>query len=129
MEESLQPKERDKTWKGTDFSWFIWADSTGRLILTVKRKISFLAALKHFSWCFWFDRNPEVLETFNFLENADDSDEEEYDEGDIMEDVPDRSDKRRIKKHKIKVCGNFSGNCSEWYNDLKVIFLSIWLFV
>uniref|UniRef100_A0A8C1I276 Striatin, calmodulin binding protein 3 n=1 Tax=Cyprinus carpio carpio TaxID=630221 RepID=A0A8C1I276_CYPCA len=48
-------------------------------------------------------RNPEVLETFNFLENADDSDEEEEDEGDIMEDVPDRSDKRRIKKHKIKV--------------------------
>ncbi|RXN20755.1 striatin-3-like protein [Labeo rohita] len=48
-------------------------------------------------------RNPEVLETFNFLENADDSDEEEDDEGDIMEDVPDRSDKRRIKKHKIKV--------------------------
>uniref|UniRef100_A0A672QFQ6 Striatin-3-like n=1 Tax=Sinocyclocheilus grahami TaxID=75366 RepID=A0A672QFQ6_SINGR len=38
-------------------------------------------------------RNPEVLETFNFLENADDSDEEEEDEGDIMEDVPDRSDK------------------------------------
>uniref|UniRef100_A0A8C1FGF7 Striatin, calmodulin binding protein 3 n=1 Tax=Cyprinus carpio carpio TaxID=630221 RepID=A0A8C1FGF7_CYPCA len=36
-------------------------------------------------------RNPEVLETFNFLENADDSDEEEEDEGDIMEDVPDRS--------------------------------------
>uniref|UniRef100_A0A672QFE9 Striatin-3-like n=1 Tax=Sinocyclocheilus grahami TaxID=75366 RepID=A0A672QFE9_SINGR len=48
-------------------------------------------------------RNPEVLETFNFLENADDSDEEEEDEGDIMEDVPDRSDKRTIKKHKIKV--------------------------
>uniref|UniRef100_A0A9J7ZR37 Striatin, calmodulin binding protein 3 n=1 Tax=Cyprinus carpio carpio TaxID=630221 RepID=A0A9J7ZR37_CYPCA len=48
-------------------------------------------------------RNPEVLETFNFLENADDSDEEEDDEGDIMEDVPDRSNKRRIKKHKIKV--------------------------
>uniref|UniRef100_A0A8C2AQ70 Striatin, calmodulin binding protein 3 n=1 Tax=Cyprinus carpio TaxID=7962 RepID=A0A8C2AQ70_CYPCA len=39
-------------------------------------------------------RNPEVLETFNFLENADDSDEEEDDEGDIMEDVPDRSNKR-----------------------------------
>uniref|UniRef100_A0A672M0X3 Striatin-3 n=1 Tax=Sinocyclocheilus grahami TaxID=75366 RepID=A0A672M0X3_SINGR len=49
------------------------------------------------------NRNPEVLETFNFLENADDSDEEEDDEGDIMEDVPDRSNKRRIKKHKIKV--------------------------
>lgn len=49
------------------------------------------------------NRNPEVLETFNFLENADDSDEEEDEEGDIMEDVPDRSDKRRIKKHKIKV--------------------------
>uniref|UniRef100_A0A673MQL6 Striatin, calmodulin binding protein 3 n=1 Tax=Sinocyclocheilus rhinocerous TaxID=307959 RepID=A0A673MQL6_9TELE len=49
------------------------------------------------------NRNPEVLETFNFLENADDSDEEEDDEGDIMEDVPDRSNKRRIKKHKMKV--------------------------
>ncbi|XP_016349968.1 striatin-3-like [Sinocyclocheilus anshuiensis] len=49
------------------------------------------------------NRNPEVLETLNFLENADDSDEEEDDEGDIMEDVPDRSNKRRIKKHKIKV--------------------------
>ncbi|KAL0968982.1 hypothetical protein UPYG_G00220820 [Umbra pygmaea] len=45
-------------------------------------------------------RNPgDVLETFNFLENADDSDEDE--EGDLMEDV-DRG-KHTIKKHKIKV--------------------------
>ncbi|XP_022528335.2 striatin-3 isoform X2 [Astyanax mexicanus] len=50
-------------------------------------------------------RNPgDVLETFNFLENADDSDEEEEDEeGDLMEDLSNRTDKQRIKKHKIKV--------------------------
>ncbi|KAG8449609.1 hypothetical protein GDO86_016305 [Hymenochirus boettgeri] len=42
----------------------------------------------------------DVLETFNFLESADDSDED--DEGDIIEDIPDRKDKQRInKKHKI----------------------------
>ncbi|XP_063295794.1 striatin-3 isoform X2 [Pelobates fuscus] len=42
----------------------------------------------------------DVLETFNFLENADDSDEE--DEGDIIEDVTDGKDQQRInKKHKI----------------------------
>ncbi|KAI4902191.1 hypothetical protein NFI96_029561 [Prochilodus magdalenae] len=49
-------------------------------------------------------RNPgDVLETFNFLENADDSDEEEDEEGDLMEDISNRTDKQRIKKHKIKV--------------------------
>uniref|UniRef100_A0A8B9RNH9 Striatin, calmodulin binding protein 3 n=1 Tax=Astyanax mexicanus TaxID=7994 RepID=A0A8B9RNH9_ASTMX len=49
-------------------------------------------------------RNPgDVLETFNFLENADDSDEEEDEEGDLMEDLSNRTDKQRIKKHKIKV--------------------------
>lgn len=48
-------------------------------------------------------RNPgDVLETFNFLENADDSDEDEDEEGDMMEDISDR-EKHRIKKHKIKV--------------------------
>lgn len=72
-----------------------------------------------------FNRNPEVLETFNFLENADDSDEEDDDEGDIMEDVPDRSDKRRIKKHKIKVCNHDILHV----NDLKVIILRIWKFM
>ncbi|XP_018087675.1 striatin-3 isoform X2 [Xenopus laevis] len=42
----------------------------------------------------------DVLETFNFLESADDSDEE--DEGDLIEDVPDRREKQQInKKHKI----------------------------
>ncbi|XP_075469298.1 striatin-3 isoform X2 [Ascaphus truei] len=42
----------------------------------------------------------DVLETFNFLESADDSDEE--DEGDIIEDVTDGKDKQRMnKKHKI----------------------------
>uniref|UniRef100_A0A6Q2YZS6 Striatin-3 n=1 Tax=Esox lucius TaxID=8010 RepID=A0A6Q2YZS6_ESOLU len=47
-------------------------------------------------------RNPgDVLETFNFLENADDSDEDDDEEGDLMEDI-DRG-KRTIKKHKIKV--------------------------
>ncbi|XP_026856144.1 striatin-3 isoform X1 [Electrophorus electricus] len=49
-------------------------------------------------------RNPgDVLETFNFLENADDSDEEEDEEGDITEDVSNRTNKQRMKKHKIKV--------------------------
>uniref|UniRef100_A0AAR2JY75 Striatin-3 n=1 Tax=Pygocentrus nattereri TaxID=42514 RepID=A0AAR2JY75_PYGNA len=48
--------------------------------------------------------NPgDVLETFNFLENADDSDEEEDEEGDLMEDISNRTDKQRVKKHKIKV--------------------------
>lgn len=53
--------------------------------------------------CFHPARNPgDVLETFNFLENADDSDEDEDEEGDMMEDISDR-EKHRIKKHKIKV--------------------------
>ncbi|KAM9148240.1 striatin-3 isoform 3-T3 [Pangshura tecta] len=42
----------------------------------------------------------DVLETFNFLENADDSDEEE--ENDMIEDIADGKEKHRInKKHKI----------------------------
>lgn len=42
----------------------------------------------------------DVLETFNFLESADDSDEE--DEGDLIEEVTDGKDKQRLnKKHKI----------------------------
>uniref|UniRef100_A0A663MDK5 Striatin 3 n=1 Tax=Athene cunicularia TaxID=194338 RepID=A0A663MDK5_ATHCN len=42
----------------------------------------------------------DVLETFNFLENADDSDEEE--ESDMIEDIAEGKDKHRInKKHKI----------------------------
>ncbi|XP_062325268.1 striatin-3 isoform X1 [Osmerus eperlanus] len=45
----------------------------------------------------------DVLETFNFLENADDSDEEEDEEGDLMEEESDRTIKHRIKKHKVKV--------------------------
>ncbi|XP_015671630.1 striatin-3 isoform X2 [Protobothrops mucrosquamatus] len=46
-------------------------------------------------------RNPsDVLETFNFLENADDSDEEE--ENDIIEDITEGKEKHRMnKKHKI----------------------------
>ncbi|XP_053107799.1 striatin-3 isoform X4 [Hemicordylus capensis] len=46
-------------------------------------------------------RNPgDVLETFNFLENADDSDEEE--ESDMIEDIAEGKGKHRInKKHKI----------------------------
>uniref|UniRef100_A0A3Q2QAB0 Striatin, calmodulin binding protein 3 n=1 Tax=Fundulus heteroclitus TaxID=8078 RepID=A0A3Q2QAB0_FUNHE len=40
------------------------------------------------------------LETFNFLENAEDSDEEDDEEGDLMDDIS--SDKQhRTKKHKI----------------------------
>ncbi|XP_069807308.1 striatin-3 isoform X4 [Dendropsophus ebraccatus] len=42
----------------------------------------------------------DVLETFNFLESADDSDEEE--EGDLIEEVTVGKDKQRLnKKHKI----------------------------
>ncbi|XP_007637120.1 striatin-3 isoform X5 [Cricetulus griseus] len=40
----------------------------------------------------------DVLETFNFLENADDSDEEE---NDMIEGIPEGKDKLRINKHKI----------------------------
>ncbi|XP_059135422.1 striatin-3 isoform X3 [Peromyscus eremicus] len=40
----------------------------------------------------------DVLETFNFLENADDSDEEE---NDMIEGIPEGKDKLRISKHKI----------------------------
>lgn len=50
----------------------------------------------------YFCRNPgDVLETFNFLENADDSDEEE--ESDMIEDIAEGKEKHRInKKHKVK---------------------------
>ncbi|XP_054018076.1 striatin-3 isoform X4 [Dryobates pubescens] len=42
----------------------------------------------------------DVLETFNFLENADDSDEDE--ESDMIEDIAEGKEKHRInKKHKI----------------------------
>ncbi|XP_039560752.1 striatin-3 isoform X5 [Passer montanus] len=42
----------------------------------------------------------DVLETFNFLENADDSDEEE--ENDMIEDIAEGKEKHRLnKKHKI----------------------------
>lgn len=52
--------------------------------------------------CFYFSRNSgDVLETFNFLENADDSDEEE--ESDMIEDIAEGKEKHRInKKHKVK---------------------------
>ncbi|XP_075883965.1 striatin-3 [Nelusetta ayraudi] len=48
-------------------------------------------------------RSPgDVLETFNFLENAEDSDEDEDEEGDLMDDIS--ADKHhRNKKHKTKV--------------------------
>lgn len=50
-----------------------------------------------------FYRNSgDVLETFNFLENADDSDEEE--ESDMIEDIAEGKEKHRInKKHKVKI--------------------------
>ncbi|XP_024087352.1 striatin-3 isoform X2 [Pongo pygmaeus] len=41
----------------------------------------------------------DVLETFNFLENADDSDEDE--ENDMIEGIPEGKDKHRMNKHKI----------------------------
>uniref|UniRef100_A0A8C3IQ52 Striatin 3 n=1 Tax=Chrysemys picta bellii TaxID=8478 RepID=A0A8C3IQ52_CHRPI len=56
-----------------------------------------------FLFCFvLFCRNSgDVLETFNFLENADDSDEEE--ENDMIEDIAEGKEKLRInKKHKVK---------------------------
>lgn len=43
----------------------------------------------------------DVLETFNFLENADDSDEEE--ENDMIEGIPEGKDKHRINKHKVRI--------------------------
>ncbi|KAJ8291154.1 hypothetical protein GJAV_G00022000 [Gymnothorax javanicus] len=48
-------------------------------------------------------RNTDVLETFNFLENADDSDEDEDEEGDLMDDIAERTEKHRINKHKMKI--------------------------
>ncbi|XP_055018818.1 striatin-3, partial [Boleophthalmus pectinirostris] len=50
-------------------------------------------------------RSPgDVLETFNFLENAEDSDEEEDEEGEG--EVMDLSEKPRAKKHKIHQAGH-----------------------
>ncbi|XP_061531373.1 striatin-3 isoform X1 [Phycodurus eques] len=43
----------------------------------------------------------DVLETFNFLENADDSDEDEDEDGELMDDISD--DVRHPQKHKNKV--------------------------
>lgn len=56
---------------------------------------------------FVFCRNPgDVLETFNFLENADDSDEEE---NDMIEDIAEGKEKHRInKKHKVNKCLSLS---------------------
>ncbi|XP_039597165.1 LOW QUALITY PROTEIN: striatin-3 [Polypterus senegalus] len=46
----------------------------------------------------------DVLETFNFLENADDSDEDEDEEEGDLDDISDGKGKHRInKKHKIKI--------------------------
>lgn len=55
------------------------------------------------SVCLSVSRSPgDALETFNFLENAEDSDEEEDEEGDLMDDIA--TDKHhRAKKHKTKV--------------------------
>ncbi|XP_057715532.1 striatin-3 isoform X1 [Corythoichthys intestinalis] len=43
----------------------------------------------------------DVLETFNFLENAEDSDEEEDEDGELMDDIGD--DIKHHRKHKNKV--------------------------
>uniref|UniRef100_H3CA87 Striatin-3 n=1 Tax=Tetraodon nigroviridis TaxID=99883 RepID=H3CA87_TETNG len=46
-------------------------------------------------------RSPgDVLETFNFLENAEDSDEDEEEDGDLMDDVS-PSKAHRSKKHRV----------------------------
>ncbi|TNM95717.1 hypothetical protein fugu_016800 [Takifugu bimaculatus] len=48
-------------------------------------------------------RSPgDVLETFNFLENAEDSDEEEDEDGDLMDEISPNKHHRN-KKHKSKV--------------------------
>ncbi|XP_068456202.1 striatin-3 isoform X2 [Clinocottus analis] len=48
-------------------------------------------------------RSPgDVLETFNFLESAEDSDEDEDEEGDLMDDIT-TDTHHRAKKHKAKV--------------------------
>lgn len=74
-------------------------------------------------------RNPgDVLETFNFLENADDSDEEDDEDGDIMEDLSNRTDKQRIKRHKTKVSRLTSAPRFEFFRDTTrnwVVFLFV----
>lgn len=47
---------------------------------------------------FFYRPSGDVLETFNFLENADDSDEEE---NDMIEGIPEGKEKLRINKHKV----------------------------
>lgn len=44
------------------------------------------------------------METFNFLENAEDSDEEEDEDGDLMDEISPNKHHRN-KKHKSKVQG------------------------
>lgn len=48
-------------------------------------------------------RSPgDVLETFNFLENVEDSDEEEDEEGDLMDDIStDKHHRNRKPKSKV----------------------------
>lgn len=62
-----------------------------------------MSSNSYFLCGFFVPRSPgDVLETFNFLENAEDSDEEEDEEGDLMDDIS--TDKHhRNKKHKTKV--------------------------
>lgn len=72
----------------------------------------------------------DVLETFNFLENADDSDEEEDEEADLMEDMPHRTDKQRVKKQKIKVCyigGSFLDDIRIGLKALKLALLVVYV--
>uniref|UniRef100_A0A8C4PGA8 Striatin-3 n=1 Tax=Equus asinus asinus TaxID=83772 RepID=A0A8C4PGA8_EQUAS len=55
--------------------------------------------IKRFIFLSSYRPSGDVLETFNFLENADDSDEEE--ENDMIEGIPEGKDKHRMNKHKI----------------------------
>ena len=59
--------------------------------------------MEYFGSSFFLSYRPsgDVLETFNFLENADDSDEEE--ENDMIEGIPEGKDKHRINKHKVRI--------------------------
>lgn len=60
----------------------------------------------------YLHRSPgDVLETFNFLENAEDSDEDEDEEGDLMDDIGTEKHHRN-KKHKTKVSEHSSTLCS-----------------
>ncbi|XP_057715534.1 striatin-3 isoform X3 [Corythoichthys intestinalis] len=56
----------------------------------------------------------DVLETFNFLENAEDSDEEEDEDGELMDDIGD--DIKHHRKHKNKLASNQESSFRKTWN-------------